>query len=126
MNQRFNGKVTFNYTAKISEMLNKYLLEGAIKKFRKTIFGHILDAGVVHGQPQVVHGIMLREIESMEGDMMEFYIGGKVLKFGLVEFGVLSGLRMSDNMNMSIFDHSDYRLKDMYFKEDLGSKNIIC
>ena len=53
-NQRFNEKVTFNYITKIPEILNKYLSEKAIQKFKQTIFGYLLDAGVVYGQAQVV------------------------------------------------------------------------
>ena len=53
-NQRFNEKVTFKYTAKILEILNKYLSEEAIQKFRQIIFGHLLDAGVLYGQAHVV------------------------------------------------------------------------
>ena len=51
----------------------------------------------------------------MRGIRFEFYIGGKVLKFELQEFGVTSGLKMNDNMNMPIFNESDFRLKNEYF-----------
>ena len=117
--QRFNRKVTFNYTAEILEILNKYLSNEAIQKFRQIIFGHILDVEVVHGQAQVVHGILLREIESLEADTIEFYIERNVLKFGLKEFGTVSGLRIYGNMNMPVFYDKDYRLKNEYLKEDV-------
>ena len=94
--------MSFNYIAELPEMLSKYLSQEVIKMFRQTIFGHFLDSGVVHPQPQVFHGIMLREIECGEGNTIEFYIGGKVLKFGLQEFGVMSGLKMDGSMNMPI------------------------
>ena len=114
--------MTFYHVPEIPEILNKYLPEGAINKFRDIIFGHILDAGVVNGQAQVVHGLLLREVESTQPETIQFFIGGKVLNFGLTEFGVLSGLRIIGNMNMPVFEESDHRLKNKYFKQDVSVK----
>ena len=72
----------------------------------------------MHPQSQVFHGILLQEIECLEVDTIGFFIGDKVLKFGLQEFRVMSGLKMNGNMNMPIFNESDFRLKNEYFQED--------
>lgn len=112
---RFNGKVTFNYTADIGDLLRKNMSETGLNLFRETIFGHILDVGHVWGQGQLVHGLCLREIECVEPQTIQYRIGGSVLRFGLREFGIVSGLRIHGDLRIPDFEDNDDSLMTTYF-----------
>ena len=51
------------------------------------------------GQAQLIHSLLLWEVECADVDLICFRAGGKELRYRLVVFSMLSGLKCVGNLN---------------------------
>ena len=75
----------------MSNIKNK-LTSKQVHMFRKTIFGHFLDAKLVFNGP-LYHYILLREVEDEGNNIISFKLLGQKVSFGWEDFDTIIGLR---------------------------------
>ena len=114
----FPARVNFSYMHNAPQFIKKYLSSNQLEMFRRTCFGFLLDMDEIVGQAQVIHSLLLREVECADADLICFLVGGKELRFGLVEFSMLSGLKCVGNLDTSVLYEWDGQLMSKYFGDD--------
>ena len=74
----------------------------------------------------LIHQLLLRKVKSKESNEMHFLIGGKVLRFGLLEFALMTGLNFGQYPNLAkIIEMSiSRRLVETYMNGDVAPKLI--
>ncbi|KAL2516999.1 DUF1985 domain-containing protein [Abeliophyllum distichum] len=56
-------------------------------------FGNFLDLNELHLQHQLIHKMLLMEVKQPKKDEMWFKISGKLIRFSMEEFCVITGLK---------------------------------
>ena len=117
----FLGKVSCNYMPNVTEFIKRYLSACQVELFRKTCFGHLLDMDQIICQGQLIHGLLLREVASDDVNAICFKIGESILRFGIEEFGLISGLKChGDIVDVRPGIVPDGGLMDRYFPDDIS------
>ena len=92
-------------------------------KFVKSCFGTLykrMNNIVLSGG--IVHNMLIRQVESMSDDVMEFNFNGKGAIFTRKEFGIITGLKIDTSFDAPPPPHSS-RLLDTYFEGRRKIKN---
>ncbi|PON86560.1 hypothetical protein TorRG33x02_176080 [Trema orientale] len=69
------------------------------------------------GQGQLIHHFLLREVKQPNPDEMWFKIGEKLLRFGIQEFAIATGLLCVGDTDKTLFETKRVRLFNKYFKK---------
>ena len=93
---------------KIKENLNETQLE----MFKTSWFGHFLSMGELKFSAQIVHNMLLRQCHTQKEDEMWILANSKGLRFGGLEFALITGLRFGQ---ISKFDIISLRIRDKCF-----------
>lgn len=100
---------------KIKSNLGGRLLEG----FRKTCFGHFLNFSITKPSSQLLLHLIQKQCKPKKSSEINFNIGGNVIKFGLRDFALITGL------NCGILPHINKdsikgggRFRNIYFEGD--------
>ena len=88
--------------------------------FRETCFGKFLNLLKICVQGRVLHNLLMRQVHSVEQDVMHFSISGVDLRFGLAEFALITGLKCKGNTNITI-SYDGNQLLEKCFK---GAKTV--
>ncbi|CAA0840687.1 Domain of unknown function (DUF1985 [Striga hermonthica] len=84
--------------------IKRTLTTGQLEAFRRSPFGKFLDLPHCIVQNQLINLILLREVHQNRSDEVWFDFGGKLLRFGIEEFAVITGLKCvgkSKKLNIS-------------------------
>ncbi|CAA0807150.1 Domain of unknown function (DUF1985 [Striga hermonthica] len=73
--------------------IKRTLTTEQLEAFRRTPFGKFLDLPHCIVQNQLINQILFREVHQNRSDEVWFDFGGKLLRFGIEEFFVITGLR---------------------------------
>ncbi|CAA0809716.1 Domain of unknown function (DUF1985 [Striga hermonthica] len=73
--------------------IKRTLTTAQLEAFRRTPFGKFLDLPHCIVQNQLINHILLREVHQNRSDEVWFDFGGKLLRFGIEEFAVITGLK---------------------------------
>ena len=96
--------------------IKEHLSANQLKMFRSTCFGHFLDLKQLKLQGQLVHCLLLREVNHPATDEIWFSIGGYNLRFSIGEFGIITGLKCVDDFDRSsIANYEKNTLIEKYF-----------
>ncbi|KAJ4706646.1 Phospholipase-like protein [Melia azedarach] len=97
---------------KLSEILGK-LTKRQQRIFKQSCLGHFLDLQFLSFSGNLVHKILLHEVE-IDGDEQEmwFLIGETPMRFSRIEFALITGLTFGPYLEVSVDSH---RLQDLYF-----------
>ncbi|KAJ4727543.1 Phospholipase-like protein [Melia azedarach] len=97
---------------KLSEILGK-LTKRQQRIFKQSCLGHFLDLQFLSFSGNLVHKILLHEVE-IDGDEQEmwFLIGETPMRFSRIEFALITGLTFGPYPEVSVDSH---RLQDLYF-----------
>ncbi|XP_062096756.1 uncharacterized protein LOC133802459 [Humulus lupulus] len=112
---------TFDVIQKIKNKLTSKQLE----MFRKTCFGHFLDANAFQFSGQIVHHILLREVEQPNVEEMWFDICGMQLRFSMHEFALITGLKCFECPKVSRVEISGNRFLEKYFPRKKVSRELV-
>lgn len=85
--------------------------------FRETCFGRFLDLPPVVVQHQLAHSLLLREVVEEEEDAMWISMKDVTLRFGLIEFGIITGLKCTGNAYKCYDSNGTGQLMNTYFSE---------
>ncbi|KAL2497171.1 Uncharacterized protein Adt_22721 [Abeliophyllum distichum] len=83
--------------------------------FRGSCFGFFLEMRRLILQPQLIHSLLLRQVQQPKDDEIWFRIGGECIRFSLDEFCLTVGLRGVGIVYISTYDSGKNLLKDTYF-----------
>ena len=112
-------KFAENNLEKPSEVRKKNL-----KKFNRSCFGTLykkMSNVVLCGG--LVHNLLIRQVESMSEQVMEFNFNGKGAIFTIKEFGIITGLRIDNALDAPPPPPISFRLLDTYFEGRRRTKN---
>ncbi|KAJ4712512.1 Phospholipase-like protein [Melia azedarach] len=103
---------TLSKSKKLNEILGK-LTKTQRRLFKQSCFGHFLDLQSLGFSGNLVHKILLHEVET-DGDEQEmwFLVGEMPMRFSRMEFALITGLRFGTYPDVDVDSH---RLKDLYF-----------
>ncbi|XP_059297853.1 uncharacterized protein LOC132050561 isoform X10 [Lycium ferocissimum] len=115
--KRYNPRVGAHTNVDIVNLLNEKLDAKQIQMFRETCFGHFLDLPHVVVQHQLIHHLLLKEVVEEEEDALWISIKDVSLRFGLVEFGLITGLKCTGDADKCYDSDGAGRLVDTYFSD---------
>ena len=89
-----NEPLKINLQAKtiVIDKIKKNLGDTLINRFRQGIFGHFLDVSITNQSSQLLLHLIQRMCKPKLTSRLNFLIGGRVLKFWLREFALVTGL----------------------------------
>lgn len=88
--------------------------------FRKTLFGHFLDAKLV-SNGHMCHYILLKEVKNEWDDVISFKLLGHKASFGWKDFDIITGLRFRSRRAVQLEEKKALRLRRLY----LGDRTNI-
>lgn len=85
-------KINLYSKTRVVELLNEKLTAKQKDLFRKGCFGHLLDFKFKKFPSQLIHHLILRQCPQAKPNELWFDIEGTILKFGMKDFALISGL----------------------------------
>ncbi|KAM3378711.1 hypothetical protein P3S68_011124 [Capsicum galapagoense] len=114
-NSHFHTRISSHTNCDVVNLLKSKLDDRQLQIFRGTPFGYFLDLPHVVVQNQLIHSLLLRQIVPEREDEFWFKVNGTKLRFGLVELGIITGLRCCGDADKGYESSGTNRLMDMYF-----------
>ncbi|XP_075106726.1 uncharacterized protein LOC142179627 [Nicotiana tabacum] len=112
----------------IVSVLQSKLTDVQLWMLRESCFGYFLDLPRVAIQTQLIRSLMFRELVQDKCDQFYVKLNDEcVLRFGLREFGIVSGLNCCGNEHVKGNFNGPNRLVDTYFSgfEAVSKKSLI-
>ncbi|XP_019255096.1 PREDICTED: uncharacterized protein LOC109233680 [Nicotiana attenuata] len=109
-------------------VLQSKLTDVQLRMFRESCFGYFLDLPRVAIQAQLIRSLMFRELVQDKCDQFYVKLNDEcVLRFGLREFGIVSGITCCGNEHVEGKFSGPNRLVDTYFSgfEVVSKKSLI-
>ncbi|XP_038701848.1 uncharacterized protein LOC119998572 [Tripterygium wilfordii] len=107
INERFGAKVlSFSKLYETISDIKSKLSEDQLTLFRGSCFGAFLQLKNIKWAPQIVHQLILRQIQSKEHEKkgkLVFLIGGKESSFSIRKFNLITGLRCHSLPDISLY-----------------------
>ncbi|XP_050210879.1 uncharacterized protein LOC126661128 isoform X2 [Mercurialis annua] len=112
---RFHSKIDTCLSYDVITEIKSTLSPGELELFKKSCLGYIIDIPKIKLQNQIVHCLLMREVEQLNKSEMWFHVGGHRLKFGIEEFALVSGLNCQGTSNKYSYPKVLNGLYDKYF-----------
>lgn len=96
----FVAKAVSTTSYNVFENIRSCLSPAQLDLFSKTCFGHFLKMPDFKVQPQVFHGLLLREVQQKNDAELWVNISGVRLRFSIEEFALISGLDCEGDCNV--------------------------
>lgn len=120
-NKRYHPRVGAQTNIEAVKLLKEKLDARQIQMFRETCFGRFLDLPPVVVQHQLIHSLLLREVVEEEDDALWISVKDVRLRFGLVEFGIITGLKCTGDADKCYDSDGTGHLINTYFSSELTS-----
>ncbi|KAK0585747.1 hypothetical protein LWI29_033451 [Acer saccharum] len=91
--EHFPAKINSTSSVAAVKCIKEKLTEAQLSLFRTTCFGKLLEMNDFKFSGQLVHNLLLRQIQSPVKSEMWFAVGGKRLRFSIQEFCLITGLK---------------------------------
>lgn len=113
--QQFIGRPHSVSTLNVLYDIKAKLTEAQLFMIRQTCFGHLMDLQPLKFAGQLVHNVLLREVvtHGLEQEMW-FNVSGSLIRFSVVEFGLVMGLTFGPKKKRPTFQ--GHRIRDFYFE----------
>ncbi|KAM3265660.1 hypothetical protein P3L10_002654 [Capsicum annuum] len=103
------------------EEIKKYFGEDILGAFRNTIFGMFLDFPQYNWIGQISKCLLILEIQQDNKNEIYVWVKGEILKFTMLEFVIITGLKCTDNIDDYInISSSKSALMSRYFPDNKG------
>ncbi|CAN4102054.1 unnamed protein product [Withania somnifera] len=119
-NRHYHPRIGAQTNVEAVNFLKEKLDAKQIQLFRETCFGHFLDLPPVVVQNQLMHSLLLREVVEEEDDVLWISVKGVRLRFGLVEFGTITGLKCTGDADKCYDSSGTGHLINTYFSSELN------
>ena len=123
----FPAKVLCRSDFEVIKKIRQKLTDTQMSIFRSSCFGKLIDMQDLQFSAQIVHHLLLRQLDCSKEDDMWFLIAGKKIRFSLHEFNLVTGLNCGPFMSIDEYKNlSSKRLLDEHFNsvEDV-SKSLV-
>ena len=110
---RINLQTKSNIIDKIKENMGKRL----IARFSEGLFDHFLKFSITNQSSKLLLHLIQRMCKSKSTTQLHFMIGGRVLKFGLREFTLITNMNYNEILDVNTEDiKGGGRLQRIYFE----------
>ncbi|XP_055960999.1 uncharacterized protein LOC130015253 [Mercurialis annua] len=113
--QYFTTRINHNVGNSVISNIKSKLSEKQLTLFSSTCFENFLNIKGYELQCNLIHGLLLREVKQPAPYEMWVRICGKLLKFGLEEFIIVTGLKSTGESDRSKYASFESSLKAKYF-----------
>ncbi|KAF3684466.1 hypothetical protein FXO38_00253 [Capsicum annuum] len=104
------------------EEIKEYFGEDVLGAFRNTIFGIFLDLPWCNWIGQISKCLLMLEIQQDNKDELHVWVQGEILKFTMLEFAIITGLKCTDNIDDYMYTSSSKSvLISRYFPDNKGA-----
>ncbi|KAM3343724.1 hypothetical protein P3S68_025814 [Capsicum galapagoense] len=104
------------------EEIKEYFGEDVLGAFKNTIFGIFLDFSRCNWIGQISKCLLMLEIQQDNKDELHVWVQGKVLKFTMLEFVIITGLKCTGNIDDYMYTSlSKSALMSRYFSDNKGA-----
>ncbi|PHU13779.1 hypothetical protein BC332_14984 [Capsicum chinense] len=104
------------------EEIKKYFGENVLRAFRNTIFGIFLNLPRCNWIGQISKCLLMLEIQQDNKDELHVWVQGEILKFTMLEFIIISGLKCTGNIDDYMYTSSSKSaLMSRYFSNNKGA-----
>ncbi|XP_055961001.1 uncharacterized protein LOC130015254 [Mercurialis annua] len=110
-----HSKIDTHMSYDVISDIKSTLTPGELEKFRQSCFGYFLDIPKIKVQNQIIHCLLLREVEQLNKSELWFEVGGHRLKFGIGEFALVSGLNCQGDNSKYAYSKVENGILDKYF-----------
>ncbi|KAK0604257.1 hypothetical protein LWI29_013821 [Acer saccharum] len=90
--EHFLVKINSTSSMAAIKLIKEKLTEAQLSLFRTTCFGKLLEMNNLKFSRQLVHNLLLKQIQSPVKSEMWFAVGGKTLRFSIQEFCLITDL----------------------------------
>ncbi|KAM6553286.1 hypothetical protein CsatB_014048 [Cannabis sativa] len=111
----FIAKAFSTATFQVIENIKSCLSDVHLEMFSKTCFGHFLNLPDFKVQPQVFHGLLLREVQQPNDAELWLMIRGVRLRFSIEEFALITGLDCEGDCSVLDFKQEVNSLCERYW-----------
>ncbi|KAM6595906.1 hypothetical protein CsatA_006430 [Cannabis sativa] len=111
----FIAKAFSTATFQVIENIKSCLSPEQLEMFSKTCFGHFLKLPDFKVQPQVFHGLLLREVQQPNDAELWVMIRGVRLRFSIEEFALITGLDCEGDCSVLDFKQDVNSLSEKYW-----------
>ncbi|PHU10076.1 hypothetical protein BC332_21936 [Capsicum chinense] len=88
------------------EEIKEYFEENILGAFRNTIFNIFLDLPRCNWIGQILKCLLMLEIQQDNKDELHVWVQGEILKFTMLEFAIISGLKCTDSIDDYMYTSS--------------------
>ncbi|KAM3380086.1 hypothetical protein P3S68_005659 [Capsicum galapagoense] len=104
------------------EEIKEYFEENVLRVFRNIIFGIFLDLPRCNWIGQISKCLLMLEIQQDNKDELHVWVQGEILKFTMLEFAIISGLKCTGNIDDYMYASSSKSvLMSRYFFNNIGA-----
>ncbi|PHU28396.1 hypothetical protein BC332_00489 [Capsicum chinense] len=104
------------------EEIKEYFGEDVLGAFRNTSFGIFLDFSRCNWIGQISKCLLMLEIQQDNKDELHIWVQGEILKFTMLEFAIITGLKCTGNIDDYMYTSSSKSaLMSRYFSDNKGS-----
>ncbi|XP_070020418.1 uncharacterized protein [Nicotiana sylvestris] len=105
LDDHYSTRISVHTNCSIVKYLKDNLDDQQIEMFRRTCFGYFVDLPEFFIQNQLIHSLLIREVVSPKDNELWTKVNSTKLRFGLVEFCIITGLKCNGDPN------KDYELR---------------
>ncbi|KAM3220005.1 hypothetical protein P3L10_024536 [Capsicum annuum] len=104
------------------EEIKEYFGENILETFRNTIFGIFLDLPRCNWIRQISKCLLMLGIQQDNKNELHVWVQGEILKFTMLEFAIINGLKCTDNIDNYMYTSSSKSaLMSRYFSYNKGA-----
>ncbi|KAM3397861.1 hypothetical protein P3S68_001375 [Capsicum galapagoense] len=104
------------------EEIKEYFREDVLRAFRNAIFGIFLNLSRCNWIGHISKCLFMLEIQQDNKDEIHVWVQGEILKFTMLEFSIITGLKCTNNIDDYIYiSSSKSALISKYFSNNKGA-----
>jgi hypothetical protein len=94
--EHYTGRVTFRGGTALEKIVAKFTKYGLMDQIKESPFKQFFLAPYLQFSASLIHQLLLRKVQPKYDDELAFFIGGVRMRFGIGEFGLITGLNCSN------------------------------
>ena len=92
----FPGRITYSGSGMLKLVKEKFTALDLLQRIAETPFAQFFEATTLNFSSVLLHSLLLRKVESTKRGEIHFGIGNKRVRFGKLEYALITGFSMED------------------------------